>query len=56
MSKASFLYILHWDYLRQNLESRLDAEVDAILDELLGVPAVPEPEGIAGDGSASDGG
>ncbi|EFZ1785043.1 DUF826 domain-containing protein [Shigella sonnei] len=42
--------------LRQNLESRLDAEVDAILDELLGVPAVPEPEGIAGDGSASDGG
>lgn len=36
--------------LRQNLESRLDAEVDAILDELLGVPAVPEPEGIAGDG------
>ncbi|EFP6103343.1 DUF826 domain-containing protein [Shigella boydii] len=42
--------------LRQNLESRLDAEVDAILDELLGVAAVPEPEGIAGDGSASDGG
>ncbi|MHA6732477.1 DUF826 domain-containing protein, partial [Escherichia coli] len=32
--------------LRQNLEARLDAEVDAILDELLGVPAVPEPEGI----------
>ncbi|MCL3965308.1 DUF826 domain-containing protein, partial [Escherichia coli] len=31
--------------LRQNLEARLDAEVDAILDELLGVPAVPEPEG-----------
>ncbi|EGE3430694.1 hypothetical protein DLX50_21590 [Shigella boydii] len=42
--------------LRQNLESRLDAEVDAILDELLGVAAVPEPEGIAGDVSASDGG
>ncbi|ENL7327528.1 DUF826 domain-containing protein, partial [Escherichia coli] len=42
--------------LRQNLEARLDAEVDAILDELLGAPAVPEPEGIAGEGSASYGG
>ncbi|ENJ1501091.1 DUF826 domain-containing protein, partial [Escherichia coli] len=41
---------------RQNLEARLDAEVDAILDELLGAPAAPEPEGIAGEGSASDGG
>ncbi|EIJ6574364.1 DUF826 domain-containing protein [Escherichia coli] len=42
--------------LRQNLEARLDAEVDAILDELLGAPAAPEPEGIAGEGSASDSG
>ncbi|KLG90096.1 hypothetical protein WR03_27060 [Escherichia coli] len=41
--------------LRHNLEARLDAEVDAILDELLGAPAAPEPEGIAGEGSASDG-
>ncbi|NAG76531.1 DUF826 domain-containing protein [Escherichia coli] len=41
--------------LRQNLEARLDAEVDAILDELLGVPAVPEPEGIADDSTVSDG-
>ncbi|MBF5279134.1 DUF826 domain-containing protein, partial [Escherichia coli] len=39
---------------RHNLEARLDAEVDAILDELLGAPAAPEPEGIAGEGSASD--
>ncbi len=36
--------------LRHNLEARLDAEVDAILDELLGAPAAPEPEGIAGGG------
>ncbi|ERC43640.1 hypothetical protein S1E_3300 [Escherichia coli B94] len=42
--------------LRHNLEARLDAEVDAILDELLGAPAAPEPEGIAGEGSASDSG
>ena len=41
--------------LRQNLEARLDAEVDAILDELLGVPAVPEPEGIADGSTVSDG-
>ncbi|EGY4700292.1 DUF826 domain-containing protein [Escherichia coli] len=39
--------------LRHNLEARLDAEVDAILDELLGAPAAPEPEGIAGEGSAT---
>ncbi len=36
--------------LRHKLEARLDAEVDAILDELLGAPAAPEPEGIAGEG------
>ncbi|EJK0121627.1 DUF826 domain-containing protein, partial [Escherichia coli] len=34
---------------------RLDAEVDAILDELLGVPAVPEPESISDDSTVSDG-
>ncbi|EKJ6385605.1 hypothetical protein PJS51_004685, partial [Escherichia coli] len=33
----------------------LDAEVDAILDELLGAPTVPEPEGIADDSAVSDG-
>uniref|UniRef100_UPI0003EF74D5 DUF826 domain-containing protein n=1 Tax=Escherichia coli TaxID=562 RepID=UPI0003EF74D5 len=40
---------------RQNLEARLDAEVDAILDELLGGPAAPEPEDGAGDSAVSDG-
>ena len=42
--------------LRHNLEARLDAEVDAILDELLGAPAAPEPEGIAGDSGESQAG
>ncbi|EOJ5040809.1 DUF826 domain-containing protein, partial [Escherichia coli] len=42
--------------VRQTFEAQIEAEVDAILDELLGAPAVPEPEGIAGEGSASYGG
>ncbi len=39
--------------LRHNTEARLDAEVDAILDELLGVQAEPPTE--AGDTTAESG-
>ncbi|EPE7552001.1 DUF826 domain-containing protein, partial [Escherichia coli] len=35
--------------------ARLDAEVDAILDELLGVTAAHGPEDGAGDSAVSDG-